>query len=66
MSAKPHFKLTVIGNRPVTIAIPERETAVDAARRRFGKPFCYERGTTFKPRETPLLSEWLATRIKEK
>ena len=58
---KPHIRLlpTV---KPETTA---RESAVDAARRRFGKPFATEAGNTHKPRQTPLLTEWLASRVKD-
>jgi hypothetical protein len=60
--AKPHF--IVIAGRPVSV--PKATTPVDAARKRFGKPFAHEEGSTWKPRETPLLAEWLASRIQEK
>lgn len=42
------------------------ETKLERARRRHGKPFAFESGTTWTPRETPLLTEWMATRTKEK
>lgn len=61
MSAKPHLRI-VEGK---AIKVEARESAVDAARRRHGKPFAHETGTTFKPRSTRLLTEWMATRVKK-
>lgn len=60
MKTKPHIRLASV-SQP---AAPERESAVDAARRRFGKPFCTEAGNTHQPRQTPLLTEWLSKRVK--
>ncbi len=59
---KPHFR--IIAGRPVTIAKPESK--VDLARRRHGKPFAFESGSSWKPREVPLLTEWLSQRTREK
>jgi len=56
MNAKPHIRLTVVS---------QSESPIDAARRRYGKPFATERGNTHRPRETPLLTEWLSQRVKE-
>lgn len=55
---KPHY--VVIAGRPVEIN-PKR---VQEARQRFGRPFCHEPGSTWTPRQTPLLLEWLAGRKK--
>lgn len=57
---KPH--LVLIDGKPHV----SRSAAVENARRRYGKPFANEPGSTFKKRETPLLSEWLAGRINNK
>ena len=60
MSAKPRLILRTINGQTV----PEPVDPVERARARFGKPFCFEPGSTFKVRSTPLLQEWLATRTK--
>lgn len=39
---------------------------VAEARKRHGKPFAWETGSAWKPRETPLLQEWLSQRTREK
>ena len=57
---KPH--LQIIAGRPVEM--DPRRRAVDEARRRFGQPFAFEPGSRWKPRETPLLTEWMATRTR--
>ena len=59
---KPHLKL--VGDGAVQVARPV-SAAVAKARQRHGKPFAHESGSTFKPRETPLLTEWMATRTRE-
>ena len=41
MQTKPRF--TIIAGRPVEI--PRRESPIEAARRRYGKPFAHEAGT---------------------
>ena len=56
---KPHIRLL-----PKSEA-PSRESAVDAERRRFGQKFAHEKGNTFQPRQTPLLTAWLASRVKD-
>jgi hypothetical protein len=58
-------RLRVIAGRPVVIACEEpRETPVEAARRRYGKPFAHERGAEFKWQSGPtVLAQWLAERI---
>ena len=66
MSAtKPHFKLTVIANRPVSVPIARRETPVEAARRRFGRLFAHEPGSTWRPQPELFLTKWLASRPKK-
>lgn len=57
---KPRFR--IIAGRPVSVD----PKPIDNARRRFGRPFAHESGTDWKPRETPLLAEWMASRIKER
>lgn len=54
---KPHFK--VVANRPVQVERPQSSPAVQAAREKFGQPFAHQKGSTWKPRETPFLLEWL-------
>lgn len=56
---KPHFK--VIDGRPQPVE-PARESPVEAARRRFGKPFCFEPGSTYTLPKTPILQDWMAKR----
>lgn len=64
---KPHLKLAVIGNRPVTIEVPRaNESRIEAARRKFGGKFCHEPGSTWRPRTVSVLNEWLAKRTQEK
>lgn len=41
-------------------ALPDK---VAEARKRYGKPFAHEPGSTYKPNQTPVLLQWLA-RIK--
>jgi hypothetical protein len=59
---KPRFR--IVANVPVRINAVDSK--IDNARRRFGRPFAHESGTNRKPRETPLLAEWMAGRIQEK
>ena len=53
---------------PVTEEIM-RETArlekLHTARQRHGKPFAFESGSNWKPRQVPLLTEWLQSRGRE-
>ena len=60
--SKPHLK--IVGNEVVPAARP-LTAAVAEARKKHGKPFAHEKGSTFRPRETPLLTEWLSTRTRE-
>ena len=63
--AKPHLR--VIGDKLVVVeksVATQRETPLDAARRRFGRPFAHEAGTNWQPRPVRLLTEWLSTRVK--
>ena len=60
MTEKPRLK--VIAGRPVVIDEPVPETPIERARRRFGKKFSFEPGTEWKPREVPLLTEWMQSR----
>jgi hypothetical protein len=39
---------------------------VARARERFGQPFAYEPGATWRQRPERLLTEWLARRVEEK
>lgn len=41
-------------------ALPDK---VAEARKRYGKPFAHEPGSSYKPNQTPVLLQWLA-RIK--
>ena len=36
-----------------------REKKICLARERHGKPFAHEQGSTWVPREVPVLTEWL-------
>ena len=51
---KPHFKL--VKNEPVPVT--EAETPLDRARRKFGRPFCFESGGNWIPGAEPCLSRW--------
>jgi len=42
-----------------------RAEKVLMARERHGKPFAYEAGSNWKPRQVPLLTEWLQSRGRE-
>lgn len=59
-------ELRVIAGRPVSIGrTREAEVAnarIEEARKRFGGPFAYEEGTTWKPHVVPLLTEWMQSR----
>lgn len=44
------------------ISHSDRSAAVSRARERFGQPFVHEAGSTWHPRATPLLTEWLSKR----
>lgn len=57
---KPHLKL--VGGQLIEV---ERDLtpAMQEARRKFGKPFAIEPGSTWKPRSTRLLTEWLSKRV---
>lgn len=57
--SKPRFR--IVAGRPVE-QLSLRENAVESARRRFGQPFAHEPGARWKPRQTPLLIEWLSKR----
>lgn len=47
----------------MTEAMNLRLVKVEEARRRHGKPFAHEAGNFYRPRETPVLTEWLASRV---
>lgn len=47
----------------ITIANNIRLLKVEEARRRHGKPFAHEEGSNWRPRETPLLTEWMGRRV---
>lgn len=55
MNAKPRFR--IVDGKPHPVE--GRETGIEAARRRFGQPFAHEPGARWKPRSTPLLTEWM-------
>ncbi len=57
MQTKPRFR--IVEGRPVEL--PNRESAIDAARRRYGKPFAYERGSQYV--HTQGASYWTPERI---
>ena len=61
MTAKPHLKLTVLAGRPITVEIPRRETPIEAARRRHGKAFAIDAGSTHRHEQGP--AYWTAERI---
>jgi hypothetical protein len=42
-----------------------RQEKLCQARERHGKPFAYEAGSNWKPRQVPLLTEWLQGRGRE-
>ena len=64
MTDKPRLK--VVAGRPVVIdAEPRVETPVERARRRFGRPFAHETGSTYQRRPAPyVLDSWLRSRGK--
>lgn len=43
---------------------PELSDAVLKARERHGKPFSFERGSDWRPHDTPVLTAWLQSRGK--
>lgn len=61
---KPHLR--IVAGRPVLTSRKEEDERIAKARERFGRPFAHEHGATWRPRETPLLAEWMAGRIKER
>lgn len=59
MTMKPHFR--IVGNRPVSAGVRQsRETPLEAARRRYGRPFCSE---PFRTGEGPRY--WTGDRIEQ-
>jgi hypothetical protein len=42
-----------------------RAEKVLMARQRHGKPFAFESGAAWKPRQVPLLTEWLQSRGRD-
>lgn len=54
---KPRY--VIVAGRPVQVPPADR---VSEARCRFGGPFAHESGSKWKPRATPVLTEWLANR----
>lgn len=62
--SKPHLR--VIAGRPVVIE--QRETKLEAAKRRYGdRPFGHEPGTAFRWAPNPtVLTDWLSKRTWEK
>jgi hypothetical protein len=55
--------LTVVSGSPAPVS---RTEAVQAARKRFGKPFAHEPGSNYEPRATRVLTEWMAKRLRDK
>lgn len=53
MQTKPRLKLA-------DLAKPQ--TPIDRARQRHGKPFAHEPGSDWKPKETPVLTQWMQSR----
>lgn len=65
MSAEQKPRLKIMAGRPVEIGT--RETPVQAAKRRYGKPFAFERGAKFEWKSGPsVLDQWLFKRRMEK
>ena len=58
-----HFKQMKTDQQNVLDAV--RAEKVLMARERHGKPFAYETGSGWKPRQVPLLTEWLQSRGRE-
>lgn len=52
---KPRLKLADLA-KPIT--------KVEKARQRFGQKFSFEPGSTWKPNQVPVLTQWLQTRGK--
>ena len=53
---------------PVTEEIMRETARVEKlmqARQRHGKPFAFESGATWKPRQVPFLTEWLQGRGRD-
>jgi len=42
-----------------------RAEKVLMARERHGKPFAFESGASWKPRQVPLLTEWLQSQVRK-
>ena len=59
MQTKPRF--TIIAGRPVQL--PQRESPIEAARRRYGKPFAHEAGTRHV--HTQGASYWTVNRVRD-
>lgn len=55
MLTKPRLK--IVEGRHVEVT--DRETPVQAARRRHGKPFAHEDGSDYRPHEVPVLTRWM-------
>lgn len=55
MSAKPRIRLAAV-------ATVQPASRLEIARQRFGRPFAHEPGTRWKPRATPVLTEWMQQR----
>ena len=43
----------------------QQKSRVEEARKRFGKPFAHEQGTTWKRPVTPILTQWMQSRGKQ-
>jgi hypothetical protein len=63
MMIPSHFKQMKTDAQHVLDAV--RAEKVLMARERHGKPFAFESGATWKPRQVPLLLEWLQSRGRE-
>lgn len=64
-AAKPHLK--TVDGQVVQVDQRTRESPIEAARRRYGKPFAFERGVPFTWKSGPtVLTNWLAKKIAER
>ena len=64
MSADPKPRFRIVAGRPVEqYRLQERETPIEVARRRYGKPFAFEPGAKFEWKSGPtVLAAWLMKR----
>ena len=55
MNTKPRVHLKEVQSQ-------RAQTPIERARQRHGKPFAHEPGSTWTPKETPVLTAWMQTR----